>query len=45
MEKLDVSTKEPRLKRDLLARLESWRRKVGAQMPTVNANYDAEKNK
>ncbi len=43
-EKLNVSTKEPRVTRDLLARLASWRYKVGAQMPTVNPNYDAVKN-
>ncbi len=39
-EKVDLSSRQPRVKRDLLARLAAWRKQVGAQMPTANPNYD-----
>jgi len=44
-EKHDLAAKDPTRAEELRKRLHAWRAEVGAQMPTPNPQYDAEKNK
>jgi arylsulfatase A len=39
-EEYDVSKKNPLKVQELQAKLDAWRKEVGAQMPTNNPNYD-----
>ena len=39
-ETTDLATTNPTLAKELRHRLASWRRSVGAQIPTVNPNFD-----
>jgi arylsulfatase A len=43
-EKNDLSQKMPEKAAQLKQKLEAWRKQVGAQMPTLNQNYDAAKD-
>ena len=40
-EERNLADQEPKRVAELKARLAAWRKAVGAQMPTVNPNYDA----
>lgn len=43
-ETTDLSAAQPTKRDELLAKLRSWRKEVGAQMPTPNPDYDASKD-
>jgi arylsulfatase A-like enzyme len=40
----DISASQPKKRDELLGLLRQWRTEVGAQMPTPNPNYDAERD-
>jgi hypothetical protein len=42
-EERDLAKAQPKLAEELRARLHTWRREVGAQMPTLNPKYDPAK--
>jgi arylsulfatase A len=44
MEKNDLAAAQPQKTAELRARLEAWRKSVGAQLPTPNPNYDPAKD-
>jgi len=44
-ESRDLAAAQPQITDRLRNRLHAWRQSVGAQMPTPNPNYDAEKDR
>ena len=42
-EAVNLINTEPEVAEQLLAELRGWRKKVGAQMPTINPNYDPDR--
>jgi len=45
LEARDQAKAQPAKVNELKTKLEAWRKKVGAQLPTPNPDYDAEKDK
>jgi hypothetical protein len=43
-EQRDLAASQPAKRDELLAMLHAWRKDVGAQMPTPNPDYDAQKD-